>query len=112
MVQGMRENLNDFFNYGDSSRLFPLLFDFANSAFVAWIFSIIINWIRGLVVSRMESRKRRSDNLAESKSAIKDFRITKLEKPINEMNAQERRIAAEKIAEVMLDQANEYKKKE
>ena len=39
-------------------------------------------------------------------------RITKLDKPIDEMDSIERRIAAEKISEIMLDQAKKYKNKE
>jgi hypothetical protein len=109
-VQGMREDLTNFFNYGDSSRLFPLLFDFLNSVFVAWIFSIIANWLRGKVIIRIEKRR---NIKKESKKEIEvtELRITKLDKPINEMTADERRAAAEKLAEIVLNQAEEYKKK-
>ncbi len=109
-IQGMREDLNNFFNYGDSSRLFPLLFDFLNSVFVAWIFSIIANWLRGKVITRIENR-RNLRRESEKEKEVKEIRITKLDKPINEMTADERRAAAEKLAEVVLDQAEKYKKK-
>jgi hypothetical protein len=106
----MRDDLTNFFNYGDSSRLFPLLFDFLNSVFVAWIFSIIANWLRGKVITRIEKRrnlKKKSNKEIE----VTELRFTKLDKPINEMTADERRAAAEKLAEVVMDQAKNYKKK-
>jgi len=109
-IQGMREDLNDFFNYGDSSRLFPLLFDFLNSVFVAWIFSIIANWLRGKVITRIENRRNLKRESGREKE-VTEIRITKLDKPINEMTADERRVAAEKLAEIVLNQADEYKKK-
>ena len=111
-IQGMKQNLNDFYNYGDSSRLIPLLIDFASSIFVAWVISISLNWFRGLIVSKINLRK--EDKLKNSNDINNDseLRITKLDKPLNEMDAAERRIAAEKISEIMLDQAKNYKKKE
>lgn len=109
-IQGMREDLNNFFNYGDSSRLFPLLFDFLNSVFVAWIFSIIANWLRGKVITRLENRRSLKEK-SEKEKEVKEIRITKLDKPINEMTTEERRAAAEKLAKVVLDQAENYKKK-
>lgn len=111
-IQGMKQNLNDFYNYGDSSRLIPLIIDFASSIFVAWIISMPLNWIRGLVISKVNSRNENRIKNTNNLNNDPDLRITKLDKPINEMNAAERRIAAEKISEIMLDQANKYKKKE
>lgn len=111
-IQGMKQNLNDFYNYGDSSRLIPLIIDFASSIFVAWIISMPLNWIRGLVISKVNSRNENKIKNTNNLNNDPDLRITKLDKPINEMNAAERRIAAEKISEIMLDQANKYKKKE
>lgn len=111
-IQGMKQNLNDFYNYGDSSRLIPLIIDFASSIFVAWIISMPLNWIRGLVISKVNSRNENRIKNTNNLNNDPDLRITKLDKPINEMNAAERRIAAEKISEIMLNQANKYKKKE
>lgn len=111
-IQGMQQNLNDFFNYGDSSRLIPLLIDFASSVFVAWIISIPLNWIRGLIISKVDSRNMKKLMNSNTLNYEPDLRITKLDKPINEMDAAERRIAAEKISEVILDQAKKYKEKE
>jgi hypothetical protein len=108
----MKQNLNDFYNYGDSSRLFPLLIDFASSVFVAWIISIPLNWIRGLIISKVDSRNKKKLMNSNNLNYDPDLRITKLDKPINEMDAAERRIAAEKISEIMLDQAKKYKEKE
>ena len=71
-----------------------------------------LNWIRGLIISKVnyrnENKLKKSNNLNNNP----DLRITKLDKPINEMDVAERRIAAEKISEIMLDQAKKYKKKE
>ena len=111
-LQGMKQNLNDFYNYGDSSRLIPLLIDFASSVFVAWIISIPLNWIRGLIISKVNSRNESKFMNSKNLNYDPDLRITKLDKPINEMDAVERRIAAEKISEIMLDQAKKYKEKE
>jgi hypothetical protein len=111
-IQGMKQNLNDFYNYGDSSRLIPLIIDFASSIFVAWIISLPLNWIRGLIISKVNSRNENKLKNSNNLNNNPDLRITKLDKPINEMNAAERRIAAEKISEIILDQANKYKKKE
>ena len=111
-IQGMKQNLNDFYNYGDSSRLFPLIIDFASSFFVAWIISMPLNWIRGLIISKVDSRNENKIKNLNNLNSDSDLRITKLDKPINEMDAVERRIAAEKISEIMLDQANKYKAKE
>ena len=111
-IQGMQQNLNDFFNYGDSSRLIPLLIDFASSVFVAWIISIPLNWIRGLIISKVDSRNMKKLMNSNTLNYEPDLRITKLDKPIIEMDAAERRIAAEKISEVILDQAKKYKEKE
>ena len=111
-IQGMKQNLNDFHNYGDSSRLIPLLIDFASSIFVAWIISMPLNWIRGLIISKVDSRNEYKLKNSSNLNNDPNLRITKLDKPINEMNAVERRIAAQKISEIMLDQANKYKKKE
>ena len=111
-LQGMQQNLNDFYSYGDSSRLIPLLIDFASSIFVAWIISMPLNWIRGLIISKFNSR---NDNKLKNSNNVNndtDLRITKLDKPINEMDEAERRIAAEKISKIMLDQTKNYKKKE
>jgi hypothetical protein len=110
-IQGMQQNLNDFYNYGDSSRLIPLLIDFAGSIFVAWILSMPLNWIRGLIISKVNAR---NDNKLKNSNNLNydtELRITKLDKPINEMDEAERRIAAEKISEIMLDQVKNYKKK-
>jgi hypothetical protein len=111
-IQGMKQKLNDFYNYGDSSRLIPLIIDFASSIFVAWIISMPLNWIRGLIISKVDSRNENKIKNLNNLNSDSDLRITKLDKPINEMDAAERRIAAEKISEIMLDQANKYKEKE
>jgi hypothetical protein len=111
-IQGMKQKLNDFYNYGDSSRLIPLIIDFASSIFVAWIISMPLNWIRGLIISKVDSRNENKIKNLNNLNSDSDLRITKLDKPINEMDAAERRIAAEKISEIMLDQANKYKAKE
>lgn len=71
-----------------------------------------LNWIRGLIISKVNSRNENKIKNTNNLNNDPDLRITKLDKPINEMNAAERRIAAEKISEIMLDQANKYKKKE
>jgi hypothetical protein len=107
-IQGMQRNLNDFYSYGDSSRLIPLLIDFANSIFVAWIISMPLNWIRGLITFKINSRKENKIKSLNNLNIETDLRITKLDKPMNEMDATERRNAAEKISEIMLDQANKY----
>ena len=111
-IQGMKQKLNDFYNYGDSSRLIPLIIDFASSFFVAWIISMPLNWIRGLIISKVDSRNENKIKNLNNLNSDSDLRITKLDKPINEMDAVERRIAAEKISEIMLDQASKYKAKE
>ena len=111
-IQGMQQNLNDFYNYGDSSRLIPLLIDFASSIFVAWIISMPLNWIRALIISKVNSRNEHKIKNSNNLNNDPDIRITKLDKPINEMDAAERRIAVEKISEIMLDQAKKYKEKE
>ena len=111
-IQGMKQKLNDFYNYGDSSRLIPLIIDFASSIFVAWIISMPLNWIRGLIISKVDSRNENKIKNLNNLNSDSDLRITKLDKPINEMDAAERRIAAEKISEIMLDQASKYKEKE
>ena len=110
-IQGMKQSLNDFYNYGDPSRLIPLLIDFASSIFVAWVISMPLNWIRGLIKAKLNSRNQAKSIKSDGQDASPDLRITKLDKPIKEMDANERRIAAEKISEIMLDQARNYKKK-
>ena len=109
-IQGMKQSLNDFYNYGDPSRLIPLLIDFASSIFVAWVISMPLNWIRGLIMAKLNSRNQAKLIRSVGQSVNPDLRITKLDKPIDEMDPKERRIAAEKIAEVMMDQAKKYKK--
>jgi hypothetical protein len=108
----MKIDLNEFYAYGDPSRLVPLLIEFANSIFVAWILSMPLNWIRGLIISKINSRNEAKTKKITEANPISDLRITKLDKPIDKMDAIERRIAAEKIAEVMMDQAKKYKKDE
>lgn len=108
----MRHDLNEFYFYGDPSRLIPLLIEFANSIFVAWIISMPLNWIRGVIISKINSRNEAKTEERDNKNSSPDLRITKLDKPIDEMDSTERRIAAEKIAEVMMDQAKKYKKDE
>ena len=106
----MKQDLNEFYDYGDSSRLVPLLFEFANSIFVAWIISIPLNWVRGLIVNKLNSRKEAKlieKRIQENKI---DFRITKLDKPIGDMDSEERRIAAEKLSETIQDQIQKYRK--
>ena len=71
-----------------------------------------LSWIRGLIISKVKAR---NDNKLKNSNNLNndtELRITKLDKPINEMDEAERRIAAEKISEIMLDQAKNYKKKE
>ena len=106
----MKHDLNEFYSYGDPSRLVPLLIEFANSIFVAWIISMPLNWIRGLIIAKINSRNEAKTEKIDNQNPSPDLRITKLDKPINEMDSAERRIAAEKIAEVMMDQAKKYKK--
>ncbi len=108
----MKVDLNEFYTYGDPSRLVPLLIEFANSIFVAWILSMPLNWIRGLIISKINSRNEAKAKRVREENSNPDLRITKLDKPIDEMDAIERRIAAEKIAEVMMNQAKKYKKDE
>ena len=108
----MRHDLNEFYFYGDPSRLIPLLIEFANSIFVAWIISMPLNWIRGVIISKTNSRNEAKTKEKDNQNSSPDLRITKLDKPIDEMDSTERRIAAEKIAEVMMDQAKKYKKDE
>jgi hypothetical protein len=108
----MKQDLNDFYNYGDPSRLIPLLIEFANSIFVAWIISMPLNWIRGLMIAKINSRNEAKTRKINDQKPSPDLRITKLDKPIDEMDSVERRIAAEKIAEVMMNQAKKYKKDE
>jgi hypothetical protein len=103
-------SLNDFYNYGDPSRLIPLLIEFASSIFVAWVISMSLSWIRGLIIAKLNSRNKAKLIKPGVQSVNPDLRITKLDKPIDEMDSKERRIAAEKIAEVMMDQAKKYKK--
>ena len=71
-----------------------------------------LNWIRALIISKVNSRNEHKIKNLNNLNNDPDLRITKLDKPINEMDAAERRIAAEKISEIMLNQANNYKKKE
>jgi hypothetical protein len=71
-----------------------------------------LNWIRGLIISKINSRHEAKTRKITEANPSSDLRITKLDKPIDEMDAIERRIAAEKIAEVMMDQAKKYKKDE
>lgn len=106
----MKHDLNEFYSYGDPSRLVPLLIEFANSIFVAWIISMPLNWIRGLIIAKINSRNEAKTEKIDNQNPSPDLRITKLDKPINEMDSAERRIAAEKIAEVMMDQARKHKK--
>ena len=108
----MGHDLNVFYSYGDTSRLIPLLIEFANSIFVAWIISMPLNWIRGVIISKINSRNEAKTKENDNQNSSPDLRITKLDKPIDEMDSTERRIAAEKIAEVMMDQAKKYKKDE
>ena len=70
-----------------------------------------LNWIRDLIISKVNSRNEHKIKNSNNLNNDPDLRITKLDKPINEMDAAERRIAAEKISEIMLNQANKYKKK-
>ena len=109
-IQKMKHNLNDFYNYGDPSRLIPLLIEFADSIFVAWVISMPLNWIRGLIISKLDSRRQAKSLEISKRDVSLDLRITKLDKPIVEMDANERRIAAEKISEILMDQAKKYKK--
>ena len=71
-----------------------------------------LNWIRDLIISKVNSRNENKLKNLNNLNNNPDLRITKLDKPINEMDLAERRIAAEKISEIMLDQAKKYKKKE
>ena len=109
-IQGMKQNLNDFYSYGDSTRLIPLLIDFSSSMFVAWIISIPLNWIRVSIISKLNIRNLSKSNKIKNDYPNSDLRITQLDKPIDEMDPAERRIAAEKISEVLMDQARNYKK--
>ena len=106
----MKQDLNEFYDYGDSSRLVPLLFEFANSIFVAWIISMPLNWLRGLIVNKLNSSKESKLTEKRIQENKLDFRITKLDKPIGEMDSEERRIAAEKLSETIQDQIQKYRK--
>ena len=106
----MKQDLNEFYDYGDSSRLVPLLFEFANSIFIAWIISMPLNWVRGLIVNKLNSRKEAKLTEKGIQENKVDFRITKLDKPISEMDSEERRFAAEKLSETIQDQIQKYKK--
>jgi hypothetical protein len=106
----MKVDLNEFYAYGDPSRLVPLLIEFANSLFVAWVISMPLNWIRGLIISKVNSRNEDKTNKKNNQHPSPDLRITKLDKPIDEMNESERKIAADKLSEIMIDQINKYKK--
>ena len=106
----MKQDLNEFYDYGDSSRLVPLLFEFANSIFVAWIISMPLNWLRELIVNKLNSRKEAKLTEKGIQENKVDFRITKLDKPIGEMDSEERRFAAEKLSETIQDQIQKYKK--
>ena len=112
-VQGMQQNLVNFFNYGDPSRLIPLLIDFISSVLTAWIMTIAIHLIRDYLNSKYMSKKQVKLNKLEAnnqKSVNSDFQITKLDKPIGEMNETERKEAANKLSEIMINQINKYKK--
>ncbi len=109
----MKQNLIDFYNYGDPSRLIPLLFDFISSVLSAWILVIPIYLIRDYFNSKYKARKQAKLNkLAENgpKSINPDLRITKFDKPIGKMNESERKIAVDKLSEVMINQIDKYKK--
>jgi hypothetical protein len=106
----MKQDLNEFYDYGDSSRLVPLLFEFANSIFVAWIISMPLNWVRGLILNKLNSKKEAKLTEKRIRENKLDFRITKLDKPIGEMDSEERRAAAEKLSETIQDQIQKYKK--
>ncbi len=105
----MKQDLNEFYDYGDPSRLVPLLFEFANSIFIAWVISMPLNWVRGLMVNKLNSREEAKLNKNRIQNKKTDFRITKLDKPIGEMTPEERRLAAEKLSETIQDQARKYK---
>ena len=109
----MKQNLIDFYNYGDPSRLIPLLLDFISSILSAWILVIAIYPIRNYFNSKYKARKQaKLKNLAANnhKSVNPDLQITKLDKPIGEMNESERKIAVDKLSEVMINQIDKYKK--
>jgi len=112
-IQGMKQNLIDFYNYGDPSRLIPLLLDFISSILSAWILVIAIYPIRNYFNSKYKARRQaKLKNLAANnhKSVNPDLQITKLDKPIGEMNESERKIAVDKLSEVMINQIDKYKK--
>jgi len=109
-IQGMKQNLNDFYNYGDSTRLIPLLIDFSGSIFVAWIVAIAFNWIRDSVASKLKARNTNRSTKTIKDQNINGLKITKLEKPLNEMTADERKNAARSVSEIMLEQAKQFKK--
>ena len=67
-----------------------------------------LNWIRSLITFKINSRKENKIKSLNNLNIETDLRITKLDKPMNEMDATERRNAAEKISEIMLDQAKKY----
>ena len=107
-INGMSKDLEEFYNFGDSSRLIPLLIQFANSIFVAWVISIPINWIRDQYMKKIKTSK--SDNF-ENNTSSQDLKITKLNKPIGEMNSNERADAAKKLSEIMMGQIKNYNKR-
>ena len=109
-IQGMKQNLNDFYNYGDPTRLIPLLIDFSGSIFVAWIVAIGFKWVRDLVASKLKARNINRSTKTMKDQNINSLKITKLEKPLNEMTAEERNNAARDISEIMLEQAKQFKK--
>jgi len=77
-IQGMKQSLNDFYNYGDLSRLIPLLIDFASSIFVAWVISMPLNWIRGLIKAKLNSRNQAKSIKSDGQDASSRGRLALL----------------------------------
>ena len=88
--------------------------DFAGSVFIAWVMSMALNAVVQYFVSK--NRAKKLDKMAElakikekkAQSFNPNLRITKLDKPIGEMNQAERKEAAESIHQVMMDQINKH----
>jgi hypothetical protein len=99
----MNENLRDFIQYGDSNRLPALLIDFVGSIFTAWVMSIALFAIKDWVQEKLRKK-------SESKPTS-DYHLTKLSKPLSDMNESERRQAAEDISETIQKQIDDYKGK-
>jgi hypothetical protein len=111
-LKGMKENLFDFIQYGEPNRLISLLIDFTGSIFTAWVMSTAINAIKQYFVSKRKSKALPKFIKSDSKYFDPNLRITKLDNPIGEMNEEERKLAAAKLSNIMMEQLDDFKKNE